>query len=451
MEVEVDSSDTRMPPTGIQYKLQPMGLEATSNHREFFPENGATEYGPSGSGKSNIIRIPLNVQGLVDGRHSYLKFTFTNKTSDAKDYYLYPSASNVIRRLRILSSSNVELERIDNYNNLHATLSDLLMPRNYRTTVGNACEGFAFTEQLGENGNEAFADMKIPQNTSRGFAIPLLSGFLNSKYVPSFATSGQGIVLELELDNAYSVGAVDSDTPNYTISNVRFICDVIDMSPDFYQSFKEALKMRPIQWGNVCYYGTTSTVAAGANINAILGLKFRSINAIIATLRSTTALNGKYKFAMARLALNGITDNSVSYNWRIGSKLFPQAPITVKSSDVSQAFSETMKAFTALGNVQVSGSLNSFNFAYSIQDYITPRPGPIYAIDLANYSQDVSVRESGLDTSSNGLLCEFVASGVNSAGVAGTNPQADPKQIDAYAQYDCVWTLDGMGNLTAQA
>lgn len=448
MEVEVDSSDTRMPPTGIQYKLQPMGLEATSNHREFYPENGATQYGPSGSGKSNIIRIPLNVQGLVDGRHSYLKFTLTNNSGQTFD--IYPSVNNIVRRVRILSSSNVELERLDNYNNLHATLSDLLMPRDYRVTVGNACEGFEDTQQL-----DATAGLEgtvsgystITNGSSRGFAVPLISGFLNSKYIPSFAVGGSGVVIEIELENtqtAFYVQAAPA-AAGYTVSNVRFICDVIDMSPDFYQSFKEALKMRPIQWGNTCYYGTTSTVAAGSTINAILGLKFRSINAILTTVRAIGSLNANQVFGMMRLALNGASSTAASYQYRIGSKLYPQAPITVSSEDCSQAMAESYKAFTALGNTAVSGSVRFDNFGTNLA-LNKARPGPIYAIDLANYSQDVSIRESGLDTSSNGLMVEFVATSVNAAA-----PNDTAKQLDAYAQYDCVWTLDGMGNLTAQA
>lgn len=203
--------------------------------------------------------------------------------------------------------------------------------------------------------------------------------------------------------------------------------------------------MRPIQWGNVCYYGTTAIVANGSSVNAILGLKFRSINAILTTVRAVSQINTASKFGIKRIPLNdGAT--TCTYQYRIGSKLYPQAPISVDTTDASQAFQETMKAFSAVGNAQVSGSLTRKNFTV-LPDELDTRPGPVYAIDLANFSQDVSVRESGLDTSSNGLMVEFIANGVGSS----TGVQNGSKQLDAYAQYDCVWTLDGMGNLTAQA
>lgn len=442
--MEMDSVQ-RAPPSGIQYTLPPMGLEAASNHREFFPEAGSASYGPSGSGKSNIIRIPLNVQGLVDARHSYLKFSITNNLGDGAN--LWPSASNFIRRLRILSGSNQEIERIDNYNNLHATLSDLLMPRDHRTTVANATEGFpavqAFTSNL-ETGYTQFTD-----GQELGFSVALVSGFLNSKYIPCFAVAGSGIVIEIELENArVALRSPGTAAAGYTMSNVRFIADTIDMGPEFYQSFKEALKVRPIQWGATSYYGTTSVVAAGAtSINSILGLKFRSINALVTTVRAVAALSNIEGYAMARLPLNN--DNTAStYQYRIGSKLYPQASISVKSSDPSQAMQETQKAFAGVGNVQVCGSLNRTNFGKLLNDnYTSEQNGPVYAIDLNCYSQDTGVRESGLDTASNGLMIEFVAQTV---GVPGT-VLAGSKQIDCYAQYDAVYTLDGQGNLTSMA
>jgi hypothetical protein len=67
-------------PNSVNYGDQlPLGIEAKSQKRLFFPTTGDT-YGPTGN---NIARIDINYDGLLDTAQSYLEFTVRNKTNPA--------------------------------------------------------------------------------------------------------------------------------------------------------------------------------------------------------------------------------------------------------------------------------------------------------------------------------------------------------------------------------
>ena len=67
-------------PNAINYGNQlPLGIEAKSQRRLFFPATGDT-YASNGN---NIIRISLNYDGMLDTHQSYLKFDIENTTAIA--------------------------------------------------------------------------------------------------------------------------------------------------------------------------------------------------------------------------------------------------------------------------------------------------------------------------------------------------------------------------------
>ena len=62
-------------PRSVNYTdTLPLAIASTQNRRSFYPQNGQafTDTG------SNIIRIDVNADGLLDTQQSYLEFTLTN-------------------------------------------------------------------------------------------------------------------------------------------------------------------------------------------------------------------------------------------------------------------------------------------------------------------------------------------------------------------------------------
>ena len=68
-------------PSSVNYaNTLPLAIASTQNRRSFFPQNGQnfTDTG------SNIIRIDVNADGLLDCQQSYLEFTLTSLVNNTR-------------------------------------------------------------------------------------------------------------------------------------------------------------------------------------------------------------------------------------------------------------------------------------------------------------------------------------------------------------------------------
>ena len=93
-------SEQRVAPKAVRFDdLLPLGVKGVAKARSFQPNNGATF-----NATNNIIRIPLNSTGFLDGQNSYLSFqvTFTSAAGGTMTYDGGPHA--LIRQLRIEGS-----------------------------------------------------------------------------------------------------------------------------------------------------------------------------------------------------------------------------------------------------------------------------------------------------------------------------------------------------------
>ena len=72
--MEGEMMDAVTAPSSVQYGDQlPLGIEAKSQKRMFFPTTGDA-YSAAGN---NICRIDINYDGLLDTAQSFLEFTLT--------------------------------------------------------------------------------------------------------------------------------------------------------------------------------------------------------------------------------------------------------------------------------------------------------------------------------------------------------------------------------------
>ena len=123
----------RVPPRSVDYsRLLPLGVRGVSKMRQFNANNG-TDF----TAVNNVIRIPLNTTGMLDGQHSYLQFdlqiavgqnaanTIAIQSLAPEMFCVDGDGQAVIRRLRIEGSDGAELERIDAYNVLHSAMKHL--------------------------------------------------------------------------------------------------------------------------------------------------------------------------------------------------------------------------------------------------------------------------------------------------------------------------------------
>ena len=117
--MEGESQVAMRAPKSVMYGDQlPLGVEAKSQKRMFFPTTGDT-YSPS---SNSICRIDVNYDGLMDTSQSFLEFDLKNTTVGKKASF--DIGQPVIRKLTI-SSGGVVLEEIHDYNVL---LAGVLFP-----------------------------------------------------------------------------------------------------------------------------------------------------------------------------------------------------------------------------------------------------------------------------------------------------------------------------------
>lgn len=105
-------------PNSVNYGDQlPLGIEAKSQKRLFFPTTGDT-YTPT---SNTICRIDVNYDGLLDTQQSFLEFDLQNTGANTAAFDL---GQPVIKKLTI-SSGGVVLEEIHDYN---ALVAGVLLP-----------------------------------------------------------------------------------------------------------------------------------------------------------------------------------------------------------------------------------------------------------------------------------------------------------------------------------
>ena len=121
--------DGRVAPPQVNYdNVLPLAIESRSNRREFLPVNGQTF---SNSGGSNIVRIDVNADSMLDATHSYLECNVNNTNSTANNFLsLNGFGPSWIQRLRI-ESGGVVLEDINEYSRLYSMLLLNQCPKEY--------------------------------------------------------------------------------------------------------------------------------------------------------------------------------------------------------------------------------------------------------------------------------------------------------------------------------
>ena len=439
-------------PNAINYGNQlPLGIEAKSQRRLFFPATGDT-YNDTGS---NIIRISLNYDGMLDTHLSYLKFDLTNNTVVGGGGA--PVAGRLTRDLGqpeisrlVISSGGVVLEDIQNYNHL---VAGVLAPCQYGT--GNVAEAqmnrqcfkqlssiaasvdFANNPNLANGGlggavsgsvkvyNEPLSTVDVNGSAHRGGADPdasngqntiarlatqtytykLHSGLLdNDKYLP-LVLMNNGLDIEIHLAQGVDIGISDdaANTIAYSVQNVRYVAHLIDLQRDFYDMLRQT---QQASGGVIQIAGQTFRNFTAPMLEAPVGeqtlnvpIRARSIKSVFFKASAAAATPRIYNLS------GGSSLGITSYNLQIGATKYP--PTAIQSNAItnkSEPYFELMKSFGKLGSTIHGNLLSNANYL----PYTDPRENNAdnaigfspYGIDLETFRAEI---ENGIDTSSRAL------------------------------------------------
>tara|TARA_R110000823_G_C15925579_1_gene499021 strand:+ start:596 stop:1930 length:1335 start_codon:yes stop_codon:yes gene_type:complete len=393
-----------------------LGIEAKAQRRLFFPATGDA-YTSNGT---NIIRINLSADAMLDTSNSYLKFNLQNKTGAGLDKKVaFDLGQPVISRL-VISSGGVVLEDIQHYNHL---VGGILAPagygsgnknadymnRQFFTQAGGAVDfgNKLFTSNIAAAGDAANGVCVFDGNESRVVCYKLYSAILDNPKMIPLVLINAGIDIEIHLADGNVAGCCeDNNDVVYSVSNVRYVAHLVNLQRDFYDMLRMTMSQ---SGGRLQLHGQTYRTFTGSIANGIGGeqtinipVRARSIKSVFFKA-SGDATNENF------ILSTGSHMNLTGYQLLVGAVRYPPTAVAVDSNtNKIEPYLELEKSFGKLGS-------NIHNNLLSLPNYLSGATGSVaknsnvefapFGFDLESIGSNV---ENGLDTSSRGLQSSLI-------------------------------------------
>lgn len=204
------------------------------------------------------------------------------------------------------------------------------------------------------------------------FALGL---FTQEKLIPTKFMASQ-LAIELTLEQAASciyvptVSASPTGTPSYLVTNVNLIPEILEFDASYDSMFLAGLRDGGVPIKFASWHTFTFSSALAANINLLVQERSRSVKALFAVQRrQQPALifdNGATLFDTSAAG----TSSLQNYQFRIGGRYFPAAPVQCSTSVGSpisnggaEAYVELSKALNIVGDYRLSSNCNSLKWA----------------------------------------------------------------------------------------
>lgn len=466
-------------PLPLKYGGKIESAPSRSSRLNLAPQNGTGNYN---LGDTIIFNFPCRNNVLLVPSESYLRLNVavTNSEANIASYRLDSCGMHsIIRSIRIWSGSNI-LSDIDSYSTLAKMLFDLQVPTSasygkYSALAGTRSDlvvtgtgqtpvqgtaalvnGIAVAAPAGPTGIELAGilnSLSVSQiNTGDLFAasvavgattttttyclnlITLLGALCQNNYFPLFACQNSTIRMEITLhDNLQKIFGIATPTAaalglgSITVSNVEYICNLIELGDGAMSMVQESLQGAPLQfvlsdWRNFQY---TTAVTANALINVPIAAKFASLKSLFMVTRD--------RFNRAVYYPNSsVTGGLLSYYYRVGAQIMPaKAPSTIP-----EFFAEVMKAIASMSDLSHMPSIDKASYAIAASNLQTPATlsngstssGSFYiGIDLESYpNASKQSCYAGWNSNSDDIFCSL------QYGAATT----DSMRFDSFANFD---------------
>jgi hypothetical protein len=223
MESKGDQRGALMEANNLSYKFDDI-LNVSVNRtmkKQYFDTRTYTQ---PGSGQA--VSTWNSGVDLIDLKNSYLKFDLTLLDSGANDDGLFAfgsgSVMNLIREVKVLSSSGIELSRTQDANIYHKYRAKSRHSTNWFSTVGSLM-GFGL----------GVSELEIDEVNT--FVIPLceLDPFFelyDGKLLPANVASGLRIEITWENLNTAVLKNSGDDATGYTITNIEFRTEAVTLA-----------------------------------------------------------------------------------------------------------------------------------------------------------------------------------------------------------------------------
>ena len=470
----------RVLPKTIDYTdVLPLAVESKSRRRTFFPVNGQQFT----DNTNNIIRVDISADALLDTQHSYLRFTTTfNAQTAGIDF---AGGHSFIRRLRVEQSGTI-LEDVQNYNKLMGgivlpcqtgtdylkersitegvnqnsragTVALFQQPQSVNVTAAGAGVGDALGLRSGaamtDNNNNILS--QIAAGGSYDFCIPLTSGiFNNEKLIPLMLMSAP-LTIEIELA-PHAQACVAAAGATYTIDNVRYIANLVEVGQDVAQQLRMVQEMSGgvLTLAGQTYRHFSGQTTGGAESVINIPARVKSMKSIFFYSKGAGA------DAVANFDLgNGGTMGIQEFQLKIGSVVYPPTPVQCShrggaaigatGGQRAEQLMELAKAWGNVGSTKGLGHLQSLNYGTTVETEavgaavagFTSGGGQYsfcpFGLDLEAF-QRVAI-ESGVNTADRSLPISLILS--------HTGAQA-AQTLDAYVLADALFYINSDGSMS---
>jgi len=413
------ASEEVVVPWNARYSFPSQSNKAVKITPRIPPKNGSV-FSPG-----QVMRLEFPAQGYVNPLNTTLEFDVTlygaNATTQAIRFQ--NNIQSIFNRVRLLYGAT-PLEDMINYNVIVRSLTEWTATNQHMTMdqtsiaegIGGVAVGF---DSLGFPGLVNVRQRYIQGNSiSTGTGVAFSSGasfgqvpcsingaipaglpvpapgapagalavtrryqinfalglFTQDKLIPTKFMASQ-LAIEITLEQAaaciYAPAiTVPTATPSYGVGNVNLIPEIVEFDASYDSMFLAGLRDGGVPLKFSSWHTFIFSSASAANVNLLVQERSRSVKALFAVQRrsqaSTSVDNGATFFDTAALC-----DSSLqNYQFRIGGRYFPAAPVQC-SAGVGSAFTnggaeayvELSKALNIVGDYRLSSSCNTQKWA----------------------------------------------------------------------------------------
>lgn len=419
------SRDDATVPWSAQYSYPSQSNKITKTTPRIPPKNGAL-FQPAPLG-NQYIRLELPAQGYLNPQNTTLEFDVdllvptTAVTPAAFGTGTVCNFQNniqsIFRRVRIMYGST-PLEDIQDYHSIQRMLTELsgttqvqgidnnsltngiggvvmgasadgvTNPRHVRRTIIQGFDGTSTTGGLWAPNARLDYSGSGYQNSRRRYQIQLNTGlFIQPKWIPLKWMAGQ-FAIEIELarpEECIYVASPSSGIPavTYAVTNVNLIPEILECDAAYDEAFLRGLRDSGVPIKFSTWHTFTFNVGNSGTASLNIQERSRSVKAVFAVQKAPATL--AIDSGATLYASGAAGDYMQSYQYRIGGRFFPAAPVVCGEAGraiSAEAFTELEKALHTLGDDRLSINTSALNFAA-----IAPQNTDDYAVNFDKYDQ----------------------------------------------------------------
>ena len=373
--------------------------------RQTFP---ATNTGDYVSTSSSQIRIEINVdKEVMDFDTGYLMFDIAASKNGSTDEISSQAweASAWIRDLRVYDRAGREIgEQVRQYNGLARKQFEMLCNdgANGANNYVGRLEGA--TARVSTNQSSLAATERAHKFVTHIFDL--------KSYFPAHLMGGLIIEIDMESEqNAYYLDGTTDTVASYTVSNVRYVCDLVLLKAEAEQQLRNQVSQGGLEIHYESPMNHSQAITTNTNQRFDLGVANGHVKSIQAFQVLDSVRDGVNEDYWASFAQNNLS----SYRFRLGSEYLTEKDIQISATRLSEYVIEYLK----------SENLDTHDIVHFYGDSGLSLASNFVIGQKVEVSKDPNVASGRRDFQSNKIELEMVFSSAPASGTLYTNIMLD--------------------------